>query len=104
MTVVVPPMAAGARSGEVVVGDTVPPKGMSRCVCTSYAAGHDEQAGGIDEGVVCGVDGGRVLSADGGDLLAFDEDVGELGAVRVDDGAVLYQDPMMRSSTLKLLR
>ena len=49
------------------------------------AAGHEEQVGGVDYGVVCGSDMGRDL----GDGFAFDEDVGVLRGVGVDDGGVL---------------
>ena len=78
----------GAGAGEVIVGGRGAAEGHVEVGVDVDAAGHQEEAGGVYEGVAGGVN----VRSYGGDLFAFDEDVGLLGRVCVDDGGVLDED------------
>ena len=77
----------GDGAGAVIVGRYGAAEGHIQMGVHVDAAGHHQQAGGIDHGVA----GGGNVGADLLDRLAVAEDVGLALAVRVDDGAILDQ-------------
>ena len=77
---VVPPNAADVWPDSTSSIVTVPPNGMSRCVCGSTQPGQHVLAARVDDPV--GRDVERL--ADQGDPLALDEDVGDVVVGRGD--------------------
>ena len=85
---VVPPRAAARWPDSTSSIVTVPPNGMSRCVCGSTAPGSTYLPGRVDHAV--GLDVERL--ADQGDPLVLDEDVADVVVRRRDDAASLDQN------------
>ena len=86
-SVVVPPMAAARVPVSKSSADVVPPKGMSRWVCTSMPPGSTSRP--VASTTVWPAAG--MPGRDFADRLAFNEDVGRVSSVRGDDRAVLDQ-------------
>ena len=84
---VVPPNAAAVWPDSTSSIVTVPPNGMSRCVCGSTQPGSTYLPRRVDHAV--GVEVERL--ADQRDPLAVDEDVGDVVVRRGDDAAALDQ-------------
>ena len=75
----------GHGAGAVVVGRDGSAEGHIEMGVHVDAAGHDQQALGIDDGVAGGINAG----ADLGDGFAVEQHVGFLLALRGNDGAIL---------------
>ncbi len=85
---VVPPNAAAVCPDSTSSIVTVPPNGMSRCVCGSMQPGSTYLPCGVDHPV--GLDVERL--ADQGDPLVLDVDVADVVVCRGDDAAAFDQD------------
>ena len=98
---VVPPNAAAVWPDSKSSIVTVPPKGMSRCVCGSTQPGSTYLP---VASIVWSAGRRRATSPISVDALALDEDVGDVVVGRGDDAAALDQDGHRAPAEFKLVR